>query len=210
MAKRKELREEYEEENYEDGKSYSKSQVFLFLIFIPAVFLVLAAYIVLTLLGVNINDKVSAVTHAIPFVSSEQSQKNENIQESNEEIQKQVESLQKKLSTKEKQVAAYEKTITTKDRQMDELKIEMRDMEEKADDEAKKQKNNRLAKKDVIATYENMSPKNAALIFAELKEDKAVAMLKQFKASTRTAILEKMDPKVAARYTTLLTDQIDE
>lgn len=55
-----------------------------------------------------------------------------------------------------------------------------------------------------------MSPKNAALIFAELKEDKAVAMLKQFKASTRTAILEKMDPKVAARYTTLLTDQIDE
>ena len=75
MAKRKELREEYKEENYEDGKSYSKSQVFLFLIFIPAVFLILAAYIVLTLLGVNINDKVSAVTHAIPFVSSEQSQK---------------------------------------------------------------------------------------------------------------------------------------
>ena len=30
MAKRKELREEYEEENYEDGKSYSKSQVFCF------------------------------------------------------------------------------------------------------------------------------------------------------------------------------------
>ncbi len=173
-------------------------------------FLILAAYIVLTLLGVNVNDKVSGITHAIPFVSSEQSQKNENIQESNEEIQKQVDSLQKKLSTKEKQIAAYEKTITTKDRQMDELKIEMRDMEEKADDEAKKQKNNQLAKKDVIATYENMSPKNAALIFAELKEDKAVAMLKQFKASTRTAILEKMDPKVAARYTTLLTDQIEE
>ncbi|MCR8928074.1 hypothetical protein NLI92_003482 [Priestia megaterium] len=205
MANQKELREEYEEE-----KSYSKSQVFLFLIFIPAVFLILAAYIVLTLLGVNVNDKVSGITHAIPFVSSEQSQKNENIQESNEEIQKQVDGLQKKLSTKEKQIAAYEKTITTKDRQMDELKIEMRDMEEKADDETKKQKNNQLAKKDVIATYENMSPKNAALIFAELKEDKAVAMLKQFKSSTRTAILEKMDPKVAARYTTLLTDQIEE
>jgi len=38
MAKQKELKEEYEEE-----KSYSKSQMFLFLIFIPAVFLILAA-----------------------------------------------------------------------------------------------------------------------------------------------------------------------
>ncbi|MBY0060309.1 MotE family protein [Priestia aryabhattai] len=205
MAKQKELQEKYEEE-----KSYSKSQVFLFLIFIPGVFLILAAYIVLTLLGVNVNDKVSAMTQAIPFVSSEQSQKNENIQQSNEEMQKQIDSLQKKLSTEEKQAAAYEKTISTKDRQMDELKIKMRDMEDKADDEAKKQKDNQLAKKEVIATYENMSPKNAALIFAELKEDKAVAMFKQFKASTRTAILEKMDPKVAARYTTLLTNQIDE
>ncbi|MEK1828733.1 hypothetical protein AAAC51_06015 [Priestia megaterium] len=74
----------------------------------------------------------------------------------------------------------------------------------------RKTKEQSAGKKDVIATYENMSPKNAALIFAELKEDKAVAMLKQFKASTRTAILEKMDPKVAARYTTLLTDQIEE
>ncbi|MEK1828734.1 hypothetical protein AAAC51_06020 [Priestia megaterium] len=35
----------------------------------------MAAYIVLTLLGINVNDKVSGITHAIPFVSSEQSQK---------------------------------------------------------------------------------------------------------------------------------------
>ena len=46
---------------------------------------------------------------------------------------------------------------------MDELKIEMRDMEEKADDEAKT-KEQSAGEKDVIATYENMSPKNAALI----------------------------------------------
>ncbi|TYR82721.1 hypothetical protein FZC66_03770 [Priestia megaterium] len=204
MAKRKTNIEELEEV---ESKSYSKWQIFLFLILIPLLFIVTVIYVVLPMVGFDVNEKINS----LPFVSSnEEEMQAENQKRSNEEIQKQVESLQEKIKSKDDEISNYESQLVTKDKKIDELNIEIRNLEEQMDDLDKKQNEQKLEQKEIISTYENMAPKRAALIFAELKEDQAMVLLKQLKANTRTAILEKMEPAVAARYTTLLTEQLEQ
>ena len=61
------------------------------------------------------------------------------------------------------------------------------------------QENNRHAFKDIIRTYESMSPKRAAQILTAIEEEEAIKVLSKIKADELSAILEKMDPADAAR-----------
>ncbi|MDT3764075.1 magnesium transporter MgtE N-terminal domain-containing protein [Priestia filamentosa] len=61
--------------------------------------------------------------------------------------------------------------------------------------------------KNLVRSYESMSPKNAALIISELKEDQALDLLGQLKTEALANILSKMEPDVAAKYTELLAEE---
>ena len=54
---------------------------------------------------------------------------------------------------------------------------------------------------ELTNTYQDMSPRRAALIMAQLPNDLAVDMMKKLPLDARASILEKMDPIRAARIT---------
>nr|WP_281064436.1 hypothetical protein [Cytobacillus eiseniae] len=68
---------------------------------------------------------------------------------------------------------------------------------------------NKRAFKDIVKTYETISAKKAAPILAQMTEEEAIQILTNLKSDTLAAIMEKMEPEDAARYTELLTADID-
>ena len=68
------------------------------------------------------------------------------------------------------------------------------------------QDENRRAFKDIIRTYESMSPKKAAQIITVLEEEEAIKVLSNIKADTLSAILEKMEPASAAKLMQKLSE----
>ncbi|MEE6131312.1 MotE family protein [Priestia sp. GS2] len=205
MAKKKQ--DDYEEV---EEKKHSKWQVFLFIIFIPLLFIITAIYIGLTISGVDVQEKISSATSSLPIIGDDnESLKSTNQQQANKELENQIKSLNEKLQKKEDNIQSLEEEIMAKEREIDELKIKIRDSEDEkgassqegdGDDE----------QKDIVSTYEKMKPAKAALIFTELKENEAILLLKALKTDARTKVLEKMDPTVAARYTSLLAEPLSE
>jgi flagellar motility protein MotE (MotC chaperone) len=59
---------------------------------------------------------------------------------------------------------------------------------------------------DLGNTYQGMSPRKAAQIVAQLPDNLAVDLMKQLPQETRASILEKMDPRRAARLTESLAN----
>ena len=59
---------------------------------------------------------------------------------------------------------------------------------------------------DLAKMYADMSPSKAAPIMQNLTMEEMVLMLGQMKSSSRSAVLEKMDPKIAAEATMMLKD----
>ncbi len=205
MAKKKQ--DDYEEV---EEKKHSKWQVFLFLIFIPLLFIITAIYIGLTISGVDVQEKISSATSSLPVIGNDnESLKSTNQQQANKELENQIKSLNEKLQKKEDNIQSLEEEIMAKEREIDELKIKIRDSEDEKG--ASGQEGDGDDKqKDIVSTYEKMKPAKAALIFTELKENEAIMLLKALKTDARTKVLEKMDPTVAARYTSLLAEPLSE
>lgn len=72
--------------------------------------------------------------------------------------------------------------------------------------EADKNKNDASAEEkalmdELIRTYQEVSPRRAALIVARLRDDLAVELLKKLPQDARASILSKLDPKRAATIT---------
>lgn len=206
MARKKQ--DEYEEI---EEKRNSKWQVFLFIIFIPLLFIITAIYIGLTISGVDVQEKISSVTSSLPLIGDDnESLKSTNQQQANKELENQIKSLNEKLQKKEDNIRSLEEKITAKEREIDELKIKIRDSEDEKDVASQEQDGGDDKQKDIVSTYEKMNPTKAALIFTELKENEAILLLKALKTDARTKVLEKMNPAVAARYTSLLAEPLSE
>lgn len=69
------------------------------------------------------------------------------------------------------------------------------------------QRTNDDSKKELgqlVSTYEQMSAKSAAPVIIKMEDAQALQLLSQMKVETLAAILEKMTPEDAAKYTALL------
>ncbi|WP_110112829.1 hypothetical protein [Bacillus sp. CGMCC 1.16541] len=190
----------------EQERKYSKFQVFFLLIFIPALFSLSILFGVLTVAGVDVKDKVVQMAEYVPFIDSE---KEEVQKRSVEEQNKQIESLQDELDNRNETIDLYEKKVNTLSAEKEKLQLEVQQLQELLDEQQQERKGENIELKELMSTYEKMTPKRTALIVSELTEDQGLLLLQQLKSDKRSAVLEKMDPKTAAKYTSLLVQNMD-
>lgn len=165
-------------------------QWLIFVIIIPFFVFIVVAGTVAHFSGVDVIEKTKKVTQAINGV--------EEIERIHTLLNKTKDALEEKITAEEK----LEKTIETKDKEIESYKEEIKTLK----DQLKTSKNHQKLQEDVIKSYENMSPANAAAILSESEEEEAIRILRGIKSTKLAQILENMEPSLAAKLTKGITE----
>ncbi|CAM3703236.1 MotE family protein [Mesobacillus zeae] len=184
----------------------SRVQWIMFVIVIPALFAVTFALVILNFAGINVFESAREIGAKIPGVSR-LIQPSETA--SMKKAEKHIVGLEAEIKNKEAKVEQLQSKMDNKNKEAERLKLEKQQLEEQIDELAAIQTENKRAFKDIVRTYETMSPKSAAPILAKMESDEALKILTNIKPDTLSAIMEKMSPEEAAKYTELLTNEGD-
>ncbi|MFT4413564.1 MotE family protein [Fredinandcohnia humi] len=186
-------------------KEYSKLQWFLYVVLIPSVFTLIIVGVLLYVSGFNSVGAIKDFGAKIPGISG-LFQKEETKQQETSEPKVSVPELKATISEKEAKITELEDELGLKEDEINALQEDI----DRLSNEIHVLQDERLAKSKTIEEltkmYELMSPKNAALIIPNLNENEAREILSSLKTEKLAAILEKMSPEDAARFTELLTE----
>lgn len=178
----------------------SKLHWFLFAL-IPLLVVIVATLIISMIAGVNVFEKAKEVGSNIPIVSN---LINEDTSKKTTDLAEKIVELEGQVRDRETLIAQLESKIGSKDEAIDRLQLERNQLDQSMDELQAMQDENKRAFKDIIRTYETMSAKKAAPIISEMKDAEALQILANIKADALAGILEKMEPKEAARFTEML------
>src|SRR5690606_37345780 len=185
-------------------KEYSKFQWFLFVVLIPTIFTLIVVFVLLSVAGFNPLGAMKEFAIKVPGISSIFNDEEKEVQKL-EEAEGSVEELEDEILSKETKITELEKALETKSGEIQTLENEIRNLS----DELIKLQDERLAKSksldELTKMYEMMSPKNAAKIIPNLKEEEATEILTSIDTKKLAAIFEKMAPEDAAKFTQLIT-----
>ncbi|MFD1777895.1 MotE family protein [Fredinandcohnia salidurans] len=184
-------------------KEYSRFQWFLFVILIPSIFTLVVVFALLSVAGFKplgvMKDFVAKVPAISSLISDEKKEQNP------EEDEIVIADLESEIQEKETEITQLENELVTKSDEIETLENEINNLS----DELVKLQEERLAKSkslnELTKMYELMSPKNAARIIPNLKEDEAREILSSIDTEKLAAIFEKMSPEDAAKFTQLIT-----
>jgi len=183
-------------------KKSNKFQMFLFVFFIPILFLVTVGLVVLSFAGVNVFEASKELGAKIPIISSfiaEEPAKTE------EEWEKNIIALEGEIKDREAKIEKLETEIESKEQEVARSTLEKEQLQQQIDELTAIQEENKRAFKDIVKTYETMSAKKAAPIITAMTEQEALKILKTIKADKLAAIMESMSAEKAAKFTELLT-----
>lgn len=171
--------------------------VFIPLLFISAVLLILAKFT-----DVNVFDKAKELTGKIPFVSEKVE---EDAGTDTLVLEERVVSLQAAIKEKETELFMLQSDF---DKSAEEKDTLLKEQQRLVDEIARLTSEQDSSKKDfkgIITTYEQMSAKSVAPVIVKMADAEAIRILASLKPDTLAAVLEKMSPEDAAKYTTLMT-----
>ena len=178
---------------------------FLFAIVIPIIVAGILTIIVLNIAGVNVSGWAKETGSKIPVVSTFiTTDKEKDIQETIDKAQAKVADQEIELKDLNQHVTDLEETIELLEREVIKLENSNREVDAPIEDDQ-----GIVAIKSMAASFKKMNKKQAALIFQELDDEKAIAMLKELPNDVRGGILESMDPKTAAKLTNNLINSED-
>ena len=184
----------------EEKKKPSILKILILWLVVPLLFVSAVLLIVAKVADVNVIDQAKKWTTEI--IKGEPDPQLEQPDFSNDE---KVVTLQAELQQKDNEIAKVEQQLQALKGENELLVIEQ---ERLTDEIAKVQNRAEESKKEfkeIIATYEKLSAKSAAPILLAMNEAEAVKILASLKPDTVAAILEKMEPEQAAKFTTLLS-----
>lgn len=194
------------EKKEEETKKTSKLQWFLFVVFIPLLFTISVVLLILTFSGINVFEQGKKYAGQLPFVSQwiEGTDANEK-----KKLEEQIVELKATIVEKEKGAYKNERYYKRKkNAEIDALKQEIArlqtEKEQAQQPTTPSTEQTDATRVDVVKMYETMSPKKAAEIIPQMSDQEAVNLLSKLKTDKVAAILEKMDAKNAAKYTSLL------
>ncbi|WP_174735009.1 MotE family protein [Mesobacillus harenae] len=179
---------------------HSRFQWFLFAIAIPTLFAITIALIVLSVAGFNVFNSMKELGQRVPFLQGEPG--GADLIDSQEQS---IIDLEASIKNKEANIEQLESKLLNKDESIERLNLKVEQLEMQIDELTAIKEENKRAFKEIVQTYESMSPKKAAPILTEMSEKEALEILSTIKADTLSTILEKMTPEEAANYTELLT-----
>jgi flagellar motility protein MotE (MotC chaperone) len=188
-------------------KKTSKFQSFIFIVFIPLLAAITVALIAMTYLGYNVFELTKEYGQKVPFISSALSEEES---ESSKELESKMIELEAEIKDREAKIEQLESQLESKDKEISNVQLEKEQLEQEIDELTEMKEENKRAFKDIVKTYETISAKKAAPILVQMSETEALQILSNLKSETLAEIIEKMDPSDAARYTELLTTEIEE
>jgi flagellar motility protein MotE (MotC chaperone) len=200
----------------DEKESVGGIERFLVLI-IPFIFTIVLVGVLLILFNIDMRNAFLGVANKIPIVQKWVPEPNldpekSKLQKNEEEInnaEATIKDLESQLSAQETEFQNANKNKAEQEAQLKELQSQIATLqqdsaevvpEETVDDDYQKQIN------DLAKMYANMSPSKAAPILQNMTLEEMVLLFNSMKNDNRIAILEKMDPKVAAEVTMLMKD----
>ncbi|GGC90365.1 hypothetical protein GCM10007216_21420 [Thalassobacillus devorans] len=182
----------------EESKQTNKVQWFFFVIFIPALFAIALTWIVLTIAGINVGDWASKHAADVPVISS--------VFPSDEEKEQEelIGQLRHNLDEKETVIQQLEQEKSELDAKIDDLEHQVGDLEAKLTKAEGTDEEQEAQVKKISSSFREVEPEQAAAIIKNLDQSVAVTVLVNLPANERGAILGEMDPKDAAKLTSLL------
>lgn len=190
-----------------ESKKTSRFQSFIFVVLIPLLFTITVALIVMTILGYNVFELTKEYGQKIPFISSALS---DDASDSAKDVETKMIELEAEIKDREAKITKLETELDSKDQEISRAKLEKEQLESEIEELTAMKEENKRAFKDIVKTYETISAKKAAPILSQMSETEALEILTNLKSDTLAEIMEKMEPEDAARYTELLTADIEE
>ncbi len=188
-------------------KRHNKLQWFLFIIFIPILFTIFLALVLLQVGGINVLEHAKEIGQKIPGVSSLIVDEEEKAQLQIEELlNKDIENLKLKLETKELEIKDLENSLQSKENEIMSMNQEVKRLKFDLEALIEEQQEQKTSNKEMTKLYEIMSPKKAASILPNLTDEEAAKILSSLKPDKLAAIFERMTPEEAARFTKLLSN----
>ncbi|PIC78242.1 hypothetical protein CSV74_01605 [Sporosarcina sp. P19] len=183
-------------------KSIGFFQILLAWIIIPLMFTTAVVLIIAKVADVNVFDQAKEWTSKVPLL--EQKTPDEKI-EGDLILEERVISLQAEIQEKEAQLFEVQDELTQVKDSNETLVIEKEKLNEEIEKLKLAQSESKRDFKEIITTYEQMSAKSSAPVITKMGDAEAVQILSSLKPATLAAILEKMSPEDAAKYTSMLT-----
>ncbi|PIC81397.1 hypothetical protein CSV75_06355 [Sporosarcina sp. P18a] len=202
MAKLKKKKEAEELVGGQSKKSIGFFQILLAWIIIPLMFTTAVVLIIAKVADVNVFDQAKEWTSKIPFL--EQKAPEEKV-EGDLILEERVISLQAEIQEKEAQLFEVQDELAKVKDSNETLIIEKEKLNEEIEKLKLAQSESKRDFKEIVTTYEQMSAKSSAPVITKMGDAEAVQILSSLKPATLAAILEKMSPEDAAKYTSMLT-----
>ncbi|MFJ7933142.1 MotE family protein [Sporosarcina sp. NPDC096371] len=176
-------------------------QILMLWIFIPLLFATAVLLIIATFADINVFDKAKGWSSSLPFISEKNEEDSgaadlvleERVVTLQAEIQEKEAKLFKLQNDFEKSTDENEKLLIEQQRLIDEIAQLISEKED--------------TKKDfegIVTTFEKMSAKSVAPVITKMSDVEAIRILTNLKSDTLAAVLEKMAPEDAAKYTSLM------
>ncbi|OBZ18383.1 kinesin [Bacillus sp. FJAT-27264] len=205
----------------ENEGSAGKFERFLFLM-IPIIFTLVLLGVLLTLFNMDIRNNVFAIANKIPILEkwipdppadpSKPADPKQQAQKQEESSNSTIKELKSQLSKQEENLKKITEEKTAQDSKVQALESQVDTMtkEAKAAEEAKADttEDDYLKQvKDLAKLYAGMKPSKAAPIMENLTQEEMVQIFSVMNNASKTAILEKMDPKKAADVSIKLKEE---
>ena len=194
-----------ETENLVEEKPYNKFQ-WVLIVVVPLFFVILITLILMTVAGVNVFQIGEEIGSDIPVISNMLKDEGEG-DISTVQYQQKIVDLEAEIEDVNAQMAELESALVSKDEEIQSFNIERQRLQQEIEELKLAREDNRRAFKDIIRTYESMSPMKAAQIISALEEEEAIKVLSNIKADELSVILEKMDPADSARLMQKLSER---
>ncbi|BCG59685.1 MotE family protein [Paenibacillus sp. URB8-2] len=190
----------------ENEGSAGKFERFLFLM-IPIIFTLVLIGVLLTLFNMDYRNDMLQIANKIPIVNKwipdpegETSEDSQQAEEQAASSESTIKELKAQLSQQEETVKKLNEQKTEQDKQVQALKSQIDEMQQAASTQQPVETEDDHQKEIAAMTklYAGMQASKAAAIMQNMTTDEVVQLLSGMNNDSKTGILEKMDPKVAA------------
>ncbi|MBS4198957.1 hypothetical protein KHA93_04725 [Bacillus sp. FJAT-49732] len=178
-------------------KDPSSFHRFIFWVLIPLLFALFLGLLITSIAGVNVFQKAKEWSDKVPILANMFDEKDKaNVLEYEEKII----NLDAEIQNKSAQIDQLKSQLEKNESEKERFLLEKQSLEQTIEELRQMKDENKRAFKEIVSTYEAMTPKSAAPIILEMNDDEAVKILSNIGTETLAKILEKMPPDKAAKY----------
>ncbi|WOV86118.1 hypothetical protein QWT69_09135 [Sporosarcina oncorhynchi] len=169
---------------------------------IPLLFTTMVLLVIAYVADINVFDKAKEFTQTLPFVDKEKDD-----EDSTEDLAmgERVVTLQAEIQEKEAALYKLQEELDKSNIEKQDLLTEQQNLLNEIELLKVQKDDSKRDMKEIISTFEKMSPKSAAPVISKMSDAEAIQILASLKPDTLAPILEKMSVEDAAKYTSLMT-----